>query len=459
MDGLIQHSDWADSAYSSEETKNDPLLSVRTESKNTSSLMLIGMLDNFQPLPPFGNLVIDRMLLEPKVKLGLRFIKGTISANTQYEVECKNPEIKTFVEGQLDKFMARGMKIALKALHRGYAANEVVYERLPDGRFSFCYLNHIDYRAVTPLHLYGKVVSIRVTPEAVVDDDSQEQIKARAAIKPITLNHMKKLWVVHQRDENTVYGRSQLLGAHIPYHEIASFGGMRDGLSVWFRKNAFDGGIIWAPDGNGKLDGQIVENRLIAQRILDNKRNGGSLVFPSAYDDKGNKLWDYKEPSSGEAAETHLKWFDVMGDQVWEGMEISPDLCRSADAGAGSNVKVLKDAHYDLCTGIATDIIHDFDGQSLRPLVHLNYCRKFNAQDLYYEIKKIKVVSDTDRINQENQMGGSEPEVDPETGEPKKEDNNPYSNGTLSTNKKEKVNGNSKKMFPANNPRFRNNRG
>jgi hypothetical protein len=411
--------------------QNEPLLTEKTDNSNSNSATLIiaMALDCFAPLPPFGNLFVNRMLLEPKVKMGLRFIKGPIISDTRIQLKCKNPEIEEYINDQLNRFMSRGMETALSSIERGYSGNETVLEKDSMKRYCFKRLNHLAYNQIEPQVLKGKVVSIRVKPEAVADpgdnDKPNSNVDApieedKSAENVIQLSGVKKFWTVHNRDFNCVFGRSQLIGAHIPYHELCSMGGIREAVNLWFRKNAFDGGIIWAPDGYSKFQGVQVENRVIAQSALDSKRSGGTLVFPSGTDDKGNPIWRYEPPSSGEAPQTLLEWHDKLGDLIWEGMEVPPELSQGAEAGGSNNKRVIQTAFYTLCTSIATNIIHDFNEQILKPLVRVNFKKKFGEENIGYEIVKVTVINEMDYLNQQNQMGGLED---------KKANNNPLNNG------------------------------
>lgn len=409
--------------------QNEPILKEVTSNENVSTISYAMFLDGYLPLPPFGNIFIDRMLLEPKVKMGLRFLKGPIIADTRVTVKATHPEVQAWMDAQIKRFMGRGMELALSKIERGFSANETVWEKNGKGIYNFKRLNHIDYRAVEPILKKGRVVGVQVKPDNLIsnqDDKQNEEDQIERDRESIgegrPLGGVKKLWTVHGRQFNSIYGRSQLLGSHIPYHELCSVGGIRDGINLWFRKNAFDGGILWVPDGNGKLDGILVENRTLGQAILNQKRSGGSIVMPSATDDKGNPLWRYEPPSSAEASATLLEWHDKLGHLIWEGMEVPPELSEGSEAGASNNKRVIQTAFYTLCTSIASNVIHDFNEQCLKPMCRMNFKALIGEENLDYEIEDITVISEMDYLNQQNQMGGMED---------KKANNNPFSNGEI----------------------------
>lgn len=376
-------------------------------------------LDGFGPMPSFGHLLLDRMLIQPEVKMGLRFLLGPIIADTRIEIESINPDVQEYVEDMYGRFMARGMETALNCVRRGFCANETLFEKTYKGQFAFKELKHIDYRMANPIVKDGKVIGIEVSPEAVICDEGEKQVPN--ATKKKVLTGIKKFWTVHQRDMNAIFGRSQLLGSHIPYWELCSTGGIRDVINIWFRKNAYDGGEMYVPDGSSKIDNVMVENRVIAQRILDLKRSGGSLVLPSATDENGNPLWRYNPPSAADAPKTLLDWYRSLKEQIWEGMEVPPELAMGTEAGQSNNKRVIQTAFYTLCTGIATNIIHDFDEQVGQKLVRLNFMKKLPIDQIGYRIKKVTVISEMDYLNQQNQQVGLE----------RKANNNPFNNGEL----------------------------
>jgi hypothetical protein len=438
-----------------EEEANDPLLQNKTSNQGTLTTFnfgSFGYLDNFAPLPPFGHAIIDRMLCEPKVNIGLNYLKGPIISDTQYEVVADHPEIQAFVQDQLEKFMARGMIYALLAIDRGFSANEILYEKVK-GKYSFKELVHIPYQSAQPYVQKGKVVSIEIKPDAMIndDDDMQSQMDRAALItkKPNGKNVVsgrKKFWTVHNRHLNCVWGRSHLFGAHIPYHSLCSNGGVWEGINLWMRKNAFDGGRGYYPEGYSTIGGVKVHNREVFQRAIDLMRTGGSMCLPSAYDERGNRLWEFEPPASAELGATHLQWHDMLGDQIHEGLGVPPDLTKGSDAGGGNNKRVTQTAFYTFGTDIATYMIHDFSDQSIKPNVELNFKGKVPPELMGYEIKKIKLMNAQDSANLQNQMGNLD-----ENGEEKKENNNPMNNGEIAG--KPKPSNDQNMQNPQNGPR------
>jgi hypothetical protein len=372
-------------------------------------------------IPVFDDTVIYRMLHNPRIRMGLRFKKGPILSETRYEVDCDNAEVKQFLEDELERFMQVGMETALHHLDWGSCACEVVYCQDPlTQRMHFDKLIYLHKTSVVPQVLHNKVVGVNLKMT------SGELYTVTSPT--IYIGGMKKLWIVHDRDFHPIWGRSDLYGAHTPWEEFDGFGGAREARSIWFRKNAFDGGSLRFPNRQSNVDGRMVHNRLIAQSILDRRRTGGTLALPAEPVDQPQ--WEYKGPESAEAPTTMMDYIRILKEEELEGMEIPPELLASSEEGTSNNKRVLQQAFYTSLTLIAQECIFAFSEQVLESLVRFNF-----GMDVPFDIKKIKVQNDQDQMQLQNQMGGlpGEEQVD-ENGDPIKADNNPFSNGQETTN-------------------------
>lgn len=349
-------------------------------------------------VPVFDDSTVYRMLSNPRIRMGLRFKKGPILSETRYVLECQVPEVQLYLENIFKQFMQVGMETALHSLEWGCCASEVLYKLdKGTGQMMFDKLVYLHKSSVIPQVLNNVVVGVnlRKTNEDKVLSSEYQYIGG-----------MKKLWVVHNRDFHPIWGMSDLNGAHVPWEEFDGFGGAREARSIWFRKNAFDGGVIKYPNRTSNIgNGQTQHNRYIAASIMDRKRAGGTLALPAEI--PTDPQWDYQPPQGSELPTTMMDYIRILKEEELEGMEIPPELLASSELGSSNNKRVLQQAFYTSLTLIAQEVLFAFCEQVAEPLVRLNF-----GQDIPFSLKDIKVVDDMSAMQMQNQP------IDPETGLP-----------------------------------------
>lgn len=333
---------------------------------------------------PFFNLYTAKlMLLDPRIRYGLYLLKGPIATYTKffnseesespsihtaivelnyhfpYGVKCNNPDDEKFIIDQLTRFWEVALSKVLTAIEWGYSASEVRFKRKSDGKVHF-----------DNLYLQQPMTSQVVTKRKGIIGFVRN--KDKSSYVPIG----KGFWHVHQREKNSYYGESALRGAHVPWHETWSLGGARDIRRTWFFKNAYDGGQMYYPEGSyTDTQGRTIHNEELAVQLLEMKRSGSSLIFPSTRGIDGKHEWEYEPPKANMTPEGMQEYINQLRDEELEGLGIPPEIVQGnggSAIGSATGRMVPLMAFIATLTPIATHIIGDFCEQILPLLLHFN---------------------------------------------------------------------------------------
>ena len=194
--------------------------------------------------------------------------------------------------------------------------------------------------------------------------------------KSVYLGGPKAFHHVHQQQYHPHYGRSRLVAVHIPWEETWSEGGYRDIRRMWFHKNAFEGGIMYHPDGVVELpDGRLVSFKDMAQEIIEKKRSGAVMTLPSATDAQGNKLWEYVEPKGNTVPTGLFEYGDSLRIEILEAMGIPYEVIEASGNegfGSSSGREIPETAFYSILQEMLNDLICDFEEQVIKPILQIN---------------------------------------------------------------------------------------
>ncbi len=339
------------------------------------------LLANLRNRPLFTRQMVREMIQDPRVAYGLYLIKGPITSNSKFEIDCEASEIKEYLSVALERFWRNSASRALKAIEWGFSGSEVMY-RMKDGRIHFDVIKDLDPSDVAPVRLHGKIIGIHVHNNRY--DRDQSYVNGQNLTY---LGGPKALWHVHCRERSPWWGVSRLFGAHIPYWEKWSEGGFRDIRRLWFHKNAFQGGTMYHPPGSTYDDqGTPRSNKDLAREMMEKMRSGGTLTLPNTPGGEGNmRAWEYIPPIANPTPEGMLEYGRDIDTEILEAMGIPPEVIESGgDQGFGSSTgrQVPQEAFYAILNELIQWLITDFDNQVLRPLVALNFGEEYDY-DIY----------------------------------------------------------------------------
>lgn len=347
--------------------------------------------------PLFSLQTVAAMMADPRIGFGLWLIKGPVTSHARFFVDTQNTEVKEYLVKNITRFWRNSAPRALKALEWGYSCSEVIYNQNQ-------YNGHLDFHTLKDLH--------SMDCRAVSLDGAffGANIHNVPGYKRVLLQGAKVLWHVQGREFNPWYGRSRLYGAYIPWIEAWTDGGYRDIRSLYYHKNAFEGGIIYHPPGatkesdDGSSPAGVRSHKDIARELLEKKKTGGVLVFPNLTDSQGKRQWEYVPATVTQSPVNILDYGNVLKDEIWEGMGIPPEVVKAAGTGAYAGRLVPQQAFYATLQEIVYWLISDADEQIFRPSIE----REFGP-GIEYEIMPFGMMENVEEDGGEDESGPESP--------------------------------------------------
>lgn len=339
-------------------------------------------------VPLFTLARVNEMLADPRIGFGLWLIKGPILALSRFYIDCKNQEVKEFLKKTVTRFWRNCAGRALKAIEWGYSASEASY-RVRDGKICFDTLKDLHPLDAKALTRDGDFIGFRL-----------RNTKGGHSTGQKTIAHPRSFWHVHDRLHHPFYGKSRLYGAFLPWIEIFTDGGFRDTRRLFFYKYAYDGGVIYHPNGVYRSEdgNMVIPYKDLARELLEKKKTGGILTLPNVIDETGKRAWEHIPPTVQPAPTSLMEYGDNLRDEEWEGMGIPPEIARAEGTGAYAGRRVPQQAFYATLQDILFWLNFDADQQIYRPLVEVNYGQ------VEYEIVPFGLLEPTP---EESDQGGS----------------------------------------------------
>ena len=336
--------------------------------------------------PIFWRQFVPLMIRDPHISYGLEILKGPIISKAKFEVECDDMEIAEYVQSELESFWMRGCSKALDCLAWGYSGHEIIYDfNVESGLMEFKDLKFIHPRDVKAVTRDGELVAIEI----------KRALKEKS--DPIYIEPPKCLWLVHDDKYNQWYGRSRLEGSFNSWWQMWKPKGYLDLRHMWFHRYAYEGGILYYPDGTTQdpETGVEIPNAVVATELLDRKESGSSLALPQKTGE--NRDWEWEAPKGNQAPEGILEYGDILRDEMWEGMGVPPEVAKQEGTGSFAGRRVPQQAFYSMLQEIANLVAFSFDAQSILPRVRLSW-----GQDApRYKINPISIL----QTLQEEEMG------------------------------------------------------
>lgn len=316
-----------------------------------------------QNRPIFRPFVIREMLTDPRIVFGLWLIKGPILSNAKFTVTSTVAGVQEFVEKTLQTFWRNSAGKMLKGIEWGYSGAEVLYDE-EEGMLQLVRCKDFDSPDVQVVTNEGELSGLLVK--------SNEGGR-------IYIGGPKAFHFVHLREKHPWYGLSRLFGAHIPWWEKWSDGGYRDIRRLWFYKNSFEGGAIYHPAGNTRLqNGDVVSNKDLARDIVEKKRAGAVITLPNTPSGDGSnaRAWEYVPPEPIPVPQGLLEYGEALDVEILEGLGIPSEVIQAAGEtgfGSSSGRQIPQLAFFSVLQEILQAIVSDFDEQIMRPLVAINF--------------------------------------------------------------------------------------
>lgn len=322
--------------------------------------------------PVFTLSMIEPMIADPRINLGIEMIKGPILQNTRFFVDTDDPDIKEYVTKQLTRFWMTSAAVALEAIEWGFIGHEVLY-RVEEGVLQFDTLKHLASLDVRPMHKDSRFVGMTVRTRT---GDHPGDGKVFVGVP-------KAFWHIHNRQKNRWFGRSRLFGAYIPWWESWSDGGARDIRRLFFHKYAYDGGIMYHPEGTYKdQSGATRLNRDLALDIVEKKKSGGVMAMPNTMENENQRAWEYIPPQVFPTPDGVLQYQQELRDEIFEGIGIPPEVAQAEGTGAFAGRRVPQQAFYSTLQTLVVWLLGDLRDWILDPLLDINFGKNHSAYEI-----------------------------------------------------------------------------
>ena len=172
------------------------LLKIKVPDYVPSSHVGIGLFNRRRPI--LTNYMIREMIRAPRVKFGLKLIKGPLLSKAKLTVESKNEETRQFVVDTYNQFWKNGAVQALKALEWGFSGHEVLYKlQEKTQRIVYNGLKPFESPSVRVVTKDGQKVGILVYQYNTVNMSPN---------RPVYLGGPKSFLHVYDRHEHPYYG-------------------------------------------------------------------------------------------------------------------------------------------------------------------------------------------------------------------------------------------------------------
>lgn len=294
-----------------------------------------------------------------------------------------DPRVAEFVMAHAERFWQRGMPLLQEGGYPyGWAAGEHVYKDV-SGMLTWSHLKDFHPNDAFILTLSHKPVGIRV--KNVRDKNpvdlwfASEGVPAKAA------------WYPHRPRFNQFYGRSQLLGAWLPWRMLGWRDGMDQVVNAAVYRAGYKGPIVRHPPGfSGATAKSGIpattpdsagmprrEYRDIARQIVEWAKAGAGFTLSSEQYPQtqgGGKKWDIEWPDHVMDVRPLIEAARWAEERIMLGIGVPPELVKAGGTGSGySGRSIPREAFLDQQQRIADAMLQIFVEAVIRPLVWWNF--------------------------------------------------------------------------------------
>lgn len=352
---------------------------------------------------------LELMQLHPVVSTALDYYRSGIAgaefwggpdhkdpSNVQGREISPDPHVAQFVLMHAERFWQRGMPMLQEGGYPyGWAPGEHIYKE-SGGMLVWSHLKVFSPSDGFILTYGGKPVGVRVKGIRDIPTDYDEgnrHIKSGSVVDLWLASESipaKAAWYPHRPRFGQFYGRSQLLGAWLPWRMI----GWRDGMDQVINAAVYRGGYRGPIVRHPPEDSQTAQTgipatradsrgeprrsaRDVARQIVEWAKAGAGFTLSSAQ----------YPPSMGGGAKWNVEWpehvMDVRPlieaarwaeDRIMLGIGVPPELVKAGGTGSGySGRSIPREAFLDGQQRVADAMLQLFVEQVIKPLVLWNF--------------------------------------------------------------------------------------
>lgn len=345
---------------------------------------------------------------------GAEFWGGPDHANPE-NMEGKpispDPRVSEFVLAHVERFWQRGVPLLQEGGYpHGWAAGEHIYKET-DGMFMWSHLKDFHPHDASILTMKYTPVGVRV-----------KNIREKQPVDLWFASHSipaKACWYPHRPRFNQFYGRSQLLGAWLPWRMLGWRDGMDQVINAAIYRAGYRGPIVRHPSEDmqtsqdgvpaTKMDARGAPRRSardVARQIVEWAKAGAGFTLSSAQyppTQGGGKKWDVEWPDHVMDVRPLIEAARWAEDRIMLGIGVPPELIKAGGIGSGySGRSIPREAFLEGQQKIADAMLQIFVTQVVKPLVMWNF------GDIPFEIscKSLLMSQSQDKLGMQGQGAG-----------------------------------------------------
>ena len=337
---------------------------------------------------------LEYMQFHPIVINSLEYYKSGISGaefwggpdssnpdNEQGKPISLNPQVSQFVLAHVERFWQRGVPLLQEGGYPyGWCPGEHIYKET-NGMLTWSHLKNFHPND-------GFILSYKYEPVGV-------RVKGIRGKAPIDMwlgektIPAKGCWYAHRPRFNQHYGRSQLIGAWLPWRMLGWRDGIDQVINAAVYRAGYKGPKVRYPPGHSaptarqgvtatQTDGGGLsrrENRDVARQIGEYAKAGASTSLSSeVWPGSSVYKWDIEFPDHVMDVRPLIDAARWAEDRVMLGIGVPPELIRASGTGSGySGRSVPREAFLNQQQRIADAMLQMFVEQVLKPLVLWNF--------------------------------------------------------------------------------------
>lgn len=328
-------------------------------------------------LPPLTWMLMEQMMLEPTVRLGLAMRAAPLmNAEFAYKppgskeytpgIQASSQIVSAFVQRQL-KTIWRDLDALLIAQRWGWAAAEVVYHLTSNRMVEVSRLLPRHPRDTRALIRDGDICGVRFL-----------RLRQTGAGE-VDLHFPKAIFHRHKPESGRYYGTSILEGPYSPWYDKWQQHGALENRRLAMMTNSFNGRRAYYPEGDQELPigpgGEMVNvpNADVGRMMAEQLMAGAVVALPSKTDEHGNRAWEIADGTAMQGLQHVLQHPKDLDTEILRGMEIPDDVLSAENSGAWEGKKVPMMAFYSGLDGWLGGIVRDVKQQVLEPMVAVNF--------------------------------------------------------------------------------------
>ena len=301
-----------------------------------------------------------------------------------------DPQVSMFVMAHVERFWQRGVHLLQEEGYpHGWCPGEHIYKEInTPNAFGKNMLVWSHLKTFQPVD--GHILTLGYNPIGV-------RVKNIRSKQPIDLHlasnsiPAKGCWYAHRPRSSSLYGRSQLLGAWLPWRMLGWRDGMDQVINAAVYRAGYKGPIVKHPPGHSaptarsgipatQVDGGGLarrEHRDVARQMIEWAKAGAGFTmsseqYPAAQG--GGPKWELEWPDHVMDVSPLINAANWAEDRILLGIGVPPELVKPGGTGSGySGRSIPREAFLDGQQKVADAFLQMFVEQVLRPLVLWNF--------------------------------------------------------------------------------------